>query len=102
MDENIFDKTSLNTVKRLPKRGHYDKDTVFSILDRNFLCHLAWEEDGQPFLIPTAFGRKERLSMSMAAAKAVCFLPYPMEDLFVWSSHRSMGWSWRDLLFIIP
>ena len=59
MDGNKFDQSSLNTVKRLPKRGHYDKETIFRILDRHFLCHLAWEMDGQPFMIPTAFGRKE-------------------------------------------
>lgn len=58
MDENKFDPSSLNSVKRLPKRGHYDKDTIFNILDRHFLCHLAWEVDGQPYLIPTAYGRK--------------------------------------------
>ena len=59
MDENKFDPSGLNTVKRLPKRGHYDKETIFNILDRHFLCHLAWEVDGQPFIIPTAYGRKE-------------------------------------------
>jgi nitroimidazol reductase NimA-like FMN-containing flavoprotein (pyridoxamine 5'-phosphate oxidase superfamily) len=59
MNENKFDASSLNTVKRLPKRGHYDKETIFNILDRHFLCHLAWEVDGQPYLIPTAYGRKE-------------------------------------------
>ena len=59
MDENKFSPSDLNTVKRLPKRGHYDKETIFNILDRHFLCHLAWDVDGQPFIIPTAYGRKD-------------------------------------------
>lgn len=54
-----FEKTPLNKVKRLPKRGHYDKETIYSILDAHFLCHIAWEKDGRPHIIPTAFGRKD-------------------------------------------
>lgn len=52
-----FEKTNINTVKRIPKRGHYDKETVYKILDENFLCHVSFSVEGQPFIIPTAFGR---------------------------------------------
>ncbi len=58
MSDEEFKKSSLNTVKRLPKRGHYDKETVFKILDEHFLCHLGWEAENQPYVLPTAFGRK--------------------------------------------
>jgi nitroimidazol reductase NimA-like FMN-containing flavoprotein (pyridoxamine 5'-phosphate oxidase superfamily) len=58
MSYTSFEKTALNTVKRIPKRGLYDKDTVYGILDSHFICHLAWEKEGQPYLIPTGFGRK--------------------------------------------
>jgi len=105
MDENIFDKTSLNTVKRLPKRGHYDKDTVFSILDHNFLCHLAWEEDGQPFMIPTAFGRKEetiyvhgssksRMLSSLSDGRPLCMVVTQVDGLVLARSafHHSMNY----------
>lgn len=59
MENNAFEKSGLNTVKRLPKRGFYDKETIYGILDQHFLCHLSWEDLGQPYLIPTAYGRKE-------------------------------------------
>lgn len=52
-----FPKTDRNKVKRLPKRGHYDRETIFSILDAGFLCHVGFVVDGQPFVIPTAYGR---------------------------------------------
>jgi len=54
-----FPLTARNKVKRIPKRGHYDKATVHDILDATFLCHVGFSLDGQPFVIPTAYGRKE-------------------------------------------
>lgn len=44
-------------MKRLPKRGAYDHDTVFKILDEAFVCHVGFVVDGQPYVIPTNFGR---------------------------------------------
>jgi hypothetical protein len=50
--------TPRNKVKRIPKRGHYDQQTIFEILDAGFLCHVGFSMDGQPFVIPTAYGRE--------------------------------------------
>jgi nitroimidazol reductase NimA-like FMN-containing flavoprotein (pyridoxamine 5'-phosphate oxidase superfamily) len=44
-------------VGRLPQRGDYSKATIHSILDAAFLCHVGFVVDGQPFVIPTGFGR---------------------------------------------
>lgn len=44
-------------VKRIPKRGHYDQETIHSILDKEYLCHIAFVHDGYPVVIPTLFGR---------------------------------------------
>lgn len=46
-------------VKRIPKRGHYDKETLCNILDDGRICHVGFCIDGQPFVIPTLYGRKE-------------------------------------------
>jgi len=59
MNDASFEKSQRNKVKRLPQRGYYDKETIYGILDAHFICHLSWEKDGQPFIIPTAFGRKD-------------------------------------------
>jgi hypothetical protein len=53
-------KTPRTTVRRLPKRGHYDFDTVAAILDAGFLCHVGFVADGQPYVIPTGYGRDGR------------------------------------------
>ncbi len=50
-------RTPRTTVKRLPKRGTYDRDTVHAILDEALICHLGFVHDGQPYVIPTGFAR---------------------------------------------
>src|SRR6266852_4286735 len=52
-----FTPTERTQVKRLPKRGAYDHETVFKILDEAFVCHVGFVVDGQPYVIPTNFGR---------------------------------------------
>jgi len=52
-----FPQTNRTTLKRLPKRGHYERDTVYGILDEGFLCHVGFVLDGQPFVIPTGYAR---------------------------------------------
>src|SRR5215813_9319776 len=54
---STFTPTARTQVKRLPKRAAYDRDTVFEILDEAFVCHVGFVADGQPFVIPTNFGR---------------------------------------------
>lgn len=56
MPTNI-ESTKRTTVKRIPKRGHYDRDTIDAILDDAFLCHVGFIVDGQPYVIPTGYGR---------------------------------------------
>lgn len=52
-----FTPTDRTQVKRLPKRGSYDRETVYGILDSAFVCHVGFSVDGQPYVIPTNFGR---------------------------------------------
>src|SRR5215475_3643381 len=54
---STFTPTARTQVKRLPKRAAYDRDTVFKILDEAFVCHVGFVREGQPFVIPTNFGR---------------------------------------------
>jgi uncharacterized protein len=54
---------SLRTrVRRHPERAHYDRETVFAILDAALLCHVGYVIDGRPYVTPTLFWRDgERL-----------------------------------------
>src|SRR5215475_5184816 len=51
--------TQRTRVFREPDRGVYDRETVYRILDEGFLCHVGFSVDGQPFVIPTSYGRKD-------------------------------------------
>ncbi len=64
-----FTPTERTQVKRLPKRGKYDRETVYSILDSGFVCHVGFNVDGQPYVIPTNYGRSgETLYLHGSAA----------------------------------
>lgn len=52
-----FPQTERTTLKRLPKRGVYDRELVYNILDEGFICHVSFAVDGQPFVIPTGYAR---------------------------------------------
>ena len=49
--------TDRTKLKRLPKRGHFDRETVYGILDEGFICHVGFAPEGQPFVIPTGYAR---------------------------------------------
>jgi uncharacterized protein len=40
-------------------RAVYDREAAYRILDEGFLCHVGFVADGQPFVIPTSYGRKD-------------------------------------------
>jgi uncharacterized protein len=46
-------------VVREADRAVYDLEAVYRILDEGFLCHAGFVVDGQPFVIPTSYGRKD-------------------------------------------
>ena len=45
-------------VRRLPQRGAYDAATIHGILDAAFVAHVGFVTEGQPFVIPTLYGRR--------------------------------------------
>jgi len=56
-------------VKREPHRGAYDRETIDAILDEALLCHLGFQVDGRPTVIPTLHARVgDRLYVHGSAA----------------------------------
>jgi nitroimidazol reductase NimA-like FMN-containing flavoprotein (pyridoxamine 5'-phosphate oxidase superfamily) len=49
--------TPRTRVIREPERGVYDRATAYQILDEGFICHVGFVVEGQPFVIPTGYGR---------------------------------------------
>jgi nitroimidazol reductase NimA-like FMN-containing flavoprotein (pyridoxamine 5'-phosphate oxidase superfamily) len=52
-----FAPTDRTQVHRLPKRGVYDREAVYRILDEGLVCHVGFVADGKPVVIPTGYGR---------------------------------------------
>jgi uncharacterized protein len=54
--------TPRTRIRRHPERAHYDRETVFAILDAALMCHIGYVIDGLPYVTPTLFWREgERL-----------------------------------------
>jgi nitroimidazol reductase NimA-like FMN-containing flavoprotein (pyridoxamine 5'-phosphate oxidase superfamily) len=54
---STFTPTERTTLRRLPKRGVYDRQLVYAILDEGFVCHVSFIVDGHPVVIPTGYAR---------------------------------------------
>jgi uncharacterized protein len=97
--------TPRTQVKRLPKRGRYDRETVDQILDSAFVCHVGFSVDGQPYVIPTNFGRAEdtlylhgsaasRMLKTLSAGVPVCVTVTHVDGLVLARSafHHSVNY----------
>ncbi|HLK33742.1 MAG TPA: pyridoxamine 5'-phosphate oxidase family protein [Terriglobales bacterium] len=49
--------TSRTTVHRHPERGTHEREIINRILDEGFICHVGFVSEGQPYVIPTGYGR---------------------------------------------
>ena len=49
--------TKKTKVIRAPKRGFYESETIYKILDNQFICQIAFVHDAYPVIIPTIYGR---------------------------------------------
>jgi uncharacterized protein len=52
-----YQPTQRTSLRRLPDRARYDPETVHSILDEGFICHVAFVVDGHPYALPTGYAR---------------------------------------------
>ncbi len=50
-------RTEKTRLRRIPKRGNFDREIINAILDDAFLCHVGFSVDSQPYVIPTSYGR---------------------------------------------
>ena len=68
MTGTSFTPTERTGVRRHRDRADFERATVEAILDEGMICHVAACVDGQPWMIPTAYGRDgEQLYLHGAA-----------------------------------
>jgi len=101
-----FPQTERTKLKRLPKRGHFDRETVYAILDEGFICHVGFNVNDQPYVIPTGYARAgdklyihgsqaSRMLRSLAGGIDACVTVTIIDGLVLARSafHHSMNYS---------
>ncbi|MEO0470113.1 MAG: pyridoxamine 5'-phosphate oxidase family protein [Bacteroidota bacterium] len=94
-----------SALRRRTDRGIYDRETINNILDAAYLCHLGFQHQGQPFIIPTAYGRvdnqlylhgavKSRTMMALTEGAQLCLSVTHLDGLVLARSafHHSMNY----------
>lgn len=56
-EENSYAQTDDNVPNRNPEWASYDRETVHSILDEAYVCHLGFVRQGTPTVLPTVYAR---------------------------------------------
>jgi hypothetical protein len=104
MDDG-FAVTNRNRLRRRRERGHYDRETVYAILDAAMVCHIAYVIDGQRYCTPTSFWREgdqlywhgssaSRMVRAQAGGIPVCLTVTHLDALVVTRSgfHHSVNY----------
>jgi nitroimidazol reductase NimA-like FMN-containing flavoprotein (pyridoxamine 5'-phosphate oxidase superfamily) len=97
--------TPRTTLKRRPNRGSFDRALIHSILDEALVCHLGFEVDGQPFVVPTTYARIDdrlyihgsvasRMLRNLVDGVRMCFTVTLLDGLVLARSafHHSMNY----------
>lgn len=73
---NEIPKTERTILKRLPKRGNYDREVINTILDEGFVCHVGFIADDKPIVIPTGYARVDQnlIIHGSRASRMLCAL----------------------------
>jgi nitroimidazol reductase NimA-like FMN-containing flavoprotein (pyridoxamine 5'-phosphate oxidase superfamily) len=103
--------TPRTRVVREAERGVYDRETAYRILDEGFLCHVGFSVDGQPFVIPTSYGRKgdvlyihgsaaSRMLRQMKDAVPVCITVTLLDGLVLARSIFNHSMNYRSVVVL--
>ena len=101
----VTQSTTRSKIRRSPQRGNYDRVVIKKILDEALVCHVGFAIDGQPFVIPTAYGRignylylhgspVSRMLRSLQSGLEVCVTVTLLDGLVLARSafHHSMNY----------
>ena len=103
--------TPRTTVRRLPKRGHYDRATIDAILDEGLVCHVGFVADGQPYVIPTLYARQgdriyvhgsavSRMLRTLAGGVPVCLTVTIADGLVLARSAFNHSMNYRSVVVL--
>jgi uncharacterized protein len=103
--------TPRTRVVREAHRAVYDRETAYRILDEGFLCHVGFAVEGQPFVIPTLYGRSgdsllvhgsaaSRMLRQMKEGVAVCVTVTLVDGLVMARSIFNQSMNYRSVVVL--
>ena len=103
--------TQRTTVRRLPKRGLYDRETIAAILDEGLICHVGFVVSGQPYVIPTIYARRgdrlyvhgsavSRMLKTLAGGVPVCVTVTIVDGLVLARSVFNHSMNYRSVVVL--
>jgi len=101
--------TERTRLSRKPSRGSYDPGVIYTILDEGLFCHVSYQIDGQPYLIPIAYCRIDdviylhgsvgsHFMRALAAGTRVCIAVTLMDGLVLARSAFSHSVNYRSVV----
>ncbi len=111
MSRGEFEVTERTRVDRSAKRATYDRETVHRILDEGLVCHVGLVLDGQPYVLPMAYGRDgdrlflhgsvaSRLARHLAEGAPVCVTVTHVDGLVFARSGFSSSMNYRSVVVL--
>jgi uncharacterized protein len=103
--------TARTRLVREPDRAVYDREAAYRILDEGFICHVGFVVDGQPFVIPTGYGRvgdnlyihgsaASRMLRNLDQGIAVCVTVTLLEGLVLARSIFNHSMNYRSVVVL--
>jgi uncharacterized protein len=103
--------TARTRVVREPHRAVYDRAAAYKILDEGFICHVGFVVDGQPFVIPTGYGRAgdnlyihgsaaSRMLRTLDEGVAVCVTVTLLDGLVLARSIFNQSMNYRSVVVL--
>jgi nitroimidazol reductase NimA-like FMN-containing flavoprotein (pyridoxamine 5'-phosphate oxidase superfamily) len=103
--------TERTRLRRRPARGSFERATIDAILDEALVCHVGFVHDGQPFVIPTTYGRigdalylhgsaASRMLRELREGIAVCVTVTLLDGLVLARSAFHMSMNYRSVVIL--
>ena len=101
----VIVRTDRTKIKRIPKRGNFEREIINQILDEGFICHIGFTMDEQSFVLPTGYARigenliihgssASRMMRALGREKPICVTVTLIDGLVLARSafHHSMNY----------
>ncbi len=103
--------TPRTRIRRLPERSVHERAAAHAVLDAALVGHVAVVQDGQPYVLPVAFARRDdavvfhgstgsRLMRALADGQPTCFTATLVDGLVLARSAFESSMNYRSIMVL--